>query len=185
MAVVLVIRPDTGLDTNVAHKLQSYLPAEYGLPAKVQGFPSPCTLAAGRAINAHVPPAMATAISGIYDGFPVGLVVRVRQGHFSWWPAFIVDRKEREKQLRLQPAATLPAATDDSRMVKYFNDCRRVAVLEVKDLLEYSTNIRKVYYASEVTNHVIDACEQANTYIKTQGLPVQGESLQQMNFTLK
>lgn len=117
-------------------------------------------------------------------GYPIGLVVWARLGSFPWWPAFVVDRKDHEKTLTLVPDQTLPNATKTNRMVVHFNDNWRVAVLEPKDMLEYSTNVHKVNRAGKDSNDVIDACKEANAYIAAKGLPAQRESLQDINFVL-
>lgn len=119
------------------------------------------------------------------EGFPPGVVVWSRLGEFPWWPSVVVNRTEHEKTLVLDPGEILAEESPSNRMVEFFNDNKRVAVLELKDLLEYSTNVHKVNRAGQNTNLVIAACEEANAYIaSTNGLSEQRESLQDMNFKL-
>lgn len=117
-------------------------------------------------------------------GYSLGLVVWARQENFPWWPAVVIDRKEREKNVLVEHTETLPAAAIYNRLVKFFpNDGEKVAVLEVDDLLEYSTNLHKVSRAGDADiNNVIDACEKANAYIDTKGLSAQRKSLKEKNF---
>lgn len=74
-----------------------------------------------------------------------------------WWPALIVDRKEDEKNLTLAPGEMLPIAAEGNRMVELFNHDHRVAVLAVKCLVEYTSQIGKVSGAMAHANAVIDA----------------------------
>lgn len=117
-------------------------------------------------------------------GSPVGLVVWARLASFPWWPGVVVNREEHEKTVDLDPGEKLPAAAETNRMVEFFNDNRRVSVVKFKDMIEYSSNIYKVNRAGKHFSDVIIACEEANDYIATKGLPVQRQSLHDAAFEL-
>lgn len=117
-------------------------------------------------------------------GHPVGLVVWVRLDGFPWWPAVIVDRKEHEKNITTEAQKKLPVEANNNRTVELFNYSQRVAVLQLKRLVEYSSHINKVSGADAHRNSVHHACYEAHAYIASKGLPGQLDLLQVMNCSL-
>lgn len=117
-------------------------------------------------------------------GYPVGLVVWAHQDRLPWWPAVVVNRKQREQHLVMEPGETVPREADTNRMVEFFHLNQRVAVLQVKRLVEYATHMKKISSAGVHINDIINACYEARAYITDKGLPGQQDLVQAPNFNL-
>lgn len=115
------------------------------------------------------------------DGFPTKLVVWARVDNFPWWPSVIIDRATTEKDM---DPGELPPATSTNRLVEFFNDDNHIAVVDFKDLLEYTTNIHKVKRAGVDLNSVLVACTEASNFINTTGLTEQRKSLADNPYTM-
>ncbi len=103
----------------------------------------------------------------------VGNVVWVRLDGYPWWPAIVVNRKEREPGVELEEGEKLAPESQSNRMVEFFNDEGRVAVIQVNDICEYTTNMKLVRQSGKPRKDVIKACREANHHIETKGTRAQ------------
>lgn len=102
-----------------------------------------------------------------------------------WWPSVIVDRTVREKDVVLATGETLPVPKKNNCMVELFvNGEALFSVLDFTDLLEYSTNLQKARAAGEDTDGDVDACQEANAYIETDGMRAQRDLFNGAAFVL-
>lgn len=100
----------------------------------------------------------------------VGDVIWGRFSSYPWWPAVIVNRKEKEPDVELtDDDMPLPAESDTNRMVEFFNDDGRVAILELNNIREYTANMKLVRHSGKFRDDIIAACGEANNYILTEG----------------
>lgn len=67
---------------------------------------------------------------------------------------------------------------------RVFHLNQRVAVLQVKRLVEYATHMKKISSAGVHINDIINACYEARAYITDKGLPGQQDLVQAPNFNL-
>lgn len=109
----------------------------------------------------------------------LGLVVWCHLDGYPWWPAVVVNREEHEP--KLDPGESLPPESEGNRLVEFFNDDKRVSVVDLEFLREYTSNIHLCRQSTKLKNEVHIACEEANTYIETRGLEKQKSMYEQLD----
>lgn len=116
------------------------------------------------------------------DGFPSGLAVWTKMGTFPWWPAVIINRSIAERSL--EEGDTLPPASANNRTVEFFNDDKRVGVIDCKFLQEYTAGMHNVRRAGKDLDDVLVACAEASDYILEHGKKGQQKALEECDYAL-
>lgn len=102
-----------------------------------------------------------------------GVVVWAKLEGFPWWPALIRERELHEQKLLPAERAVLPAYAGDSRMVEFFNDGNRVAVIKIRAMAEYSSNMELQTHSGEDKDVIDCAVEEADLYLRAAGVDFQ------------
>eukprot|EP00171_Calliarthron_tuberculosum_P019645 IDg19645t1 len=73
--------------------------------------------------------------------FVEGVVVWAKVEGFPWWPAVVRLRSRHERKLLPEERAVLPPSSAHNRLVEFFNDANRVAVVALLALEEFSSHM--------------------------------------------
>jgi len=77
-----------------------------------------------------------------------------------------VDRRDHEAELNLTPDENLPAVNGHNSMVEWFDEEKKVSVVENEKICEYTTNMHLVRESVYLQNLVQKACRGANQYLE-------------------
>ena len=106
-----------------------------------------------------------------------GMAVWCRWGEYPWWPSRAVSREEHARIVA--GGEPVQGPTDTNRMVVFFNDDDHIAVVELRDLVEFTSNIVLINQPipDGERDQFIKACELAYDHIRTKGTSGQRERL--------